>query len=109
VECSLPLAAIWAARSAPADHEQTHRLVQDHRLKGGEPEQAEALSLLVLLATFCSLRFGELAAITRADVDAEEGWVVILSGCCRRTPRSRRSMCTPFAHNAKRVVGAGCE
>lgn len=27
---------------------------------------------LVLLATFCGMRFGELAALTRADVDAEE-------------------------------------
>jgi integrase len=33
--------------------------------------------LLVLLATFCSMRFGELAALTRADVDAEQGWVAI--------------------------------
>jgi len=23
------------------DHDQTHRVVQDHRLKGGEPEQAD--------------------------------------------------------------------
>jgi integrase len=33
--------------------------------------------LLILLATFCSLRFGELAALTRADVDSGEGWVSI--------------------------------
>ncbi len=31
--------------------------------------------LMVLLATFCSLRFGELAALDRGSVDAEAGYV----------------------------------
>ncbi len=36
--------------------------------------------LLVLLATFCSMRWGELAALTRHDLDAEHGWVHIRRG-----------------------------
>ena len=36
--------------------------------------------LLVLLATFCSLRWGELAALTRANLDAVDGWVHVRNG-----------------------------
>lgn len=36
--------------------------------------------LLVLLATFCSMRWGELGALTRADLDADAGWVHIRHG-----------------------------
>jgi len=36
--------------------------------------------LLVLLATFCSMRWGELAALTRHDLDAADGWVHIRHG-----------------------------
>lgn len=38
------------------------------------------LRLLVLLATFCSLRWGELAALTRRDVDAQAGYVHVRVG-----------------------------
>lgn len=36
--------------------------------------------LLVLLATFCSMRWGELAAVTRTDLDGVGGWVHIRHG-----------------------------
>jgi len=36
--------------------------------------------LLVLLATFCSMRWGELAALTRHDLDAAGGWVHVRHG-----------------------------
>jgi integrase len=36
--------------------------------------------LLVLLATFCSMRWGELAALTRQDLDVVGGWVHIRRG-----------------------------
>jgi integrase len=36
--------------------------------------------LLVLLATFCSMRWGELAELRRRDVDAEAGFVLITRG-----------------------------
>ncbi len=36
--------------------------------------------LLVLLATFCSMRWGELAALTRQNLDVDGGWVHIRHG-----------------------------
>jgi hypothetical protein len=37
----------------------------------------ERLRLLVLLATFCSLRWSELAVLTRREIDADEGFVQV--------------------------------
>lgn len=39
----------------------------------------ERFRVLVLLATFCGLRFGELAGLTRADVDAEGATVSVVA------------------------------
>jgi integrase len=66
-------------------------------------EVGERWRALVLLAAFCSLRFGELAALTRADVDIEEATVTVRVSVSD-LPGGVRHLGPPKSDAGRRVV-----
>ena len=61
---------------------------------------------LVLLATFASLRWGEVTALTRADVDLEAGLVRVRAAFSdRRSPGSKITLGPLKSRAARRTVG----
>jgi integrase len=67
--CQIKGAAVERSPERP-----TLTVVQVYALADAMPPRYR---MLVLLATMCSLRWGELAALTRQDLDVRDGWVQV--------------------------------
>jgi integrase len=74
------------------------------RLPGTDSKQDRRFRAFVLLATFASLRWGEITALTRADIDLRRGTVAIRQAYAERST-GEMVLGPPKSEAGTRVVG----